>query len=212
MVPSSPNCIASWSESRNRVTVSAELTPTDLAGRWFPRYLNSPADPPMLEVDVRIHSQSEDAYAAERVWWQMRRHVLRAHTSFVYEPRIDNPRYFATQGLPWAWSFVEAWPECDGPLMVIRTDEEFFARCEVLSEDDWQGLLCSVLHAWNSTVLLHAGPTGPTLDGDLKPLCPVIKSEHEWDGGRFYFLSDELLSPIERVRSLFRDALNAARI
>jgi hypothetical protein len=203
---------SSWLESRNQVAVSIEFVPTKTR-QWFPMYRNAPAEAPAFEVDVRIQNENdEDAYAPQRVWWQMLRRVLREHTSFVYEPLLDTQRYFDHEGLPWAWSFVCPWPDRTGPSMALRTNEEFLARCDALSEDDWQTLLCSVLHGWNSTVLLHEGPLNQPLDDKLRPLWAVIMTEHEWDGGRFYFLSEEVTSPLEYVASLFHDALQAAPI
>jgi hypothetical protein len=208
----SRNSSSSWLETKNHVTVSVELVPT-VVQQWFPAYRNAPAEAPAFEVDVRIQNENnEDAYATQRVWWQMLRRVLREHTSFVYEPLLDTQRYFAQQGLPWAWNFICAWPDRTRSLMAVRTNEEFLARCDTLSEDDWQSLLCAVLHHWHSTVLLHQGPSNQPLDDELRPLRTVIKTEHEWDGGRFYFLSEDVTSPLEYVASLFHEALQAAPI
>ncbi|MBK8939734.1 MAG: hypothetical protein IPM79_19460 [Polyangiaceae bacterium] len=195
--------------TRGKLSVSVKRVSVDVeAARQEPCMSG---DLPFAEVDVSIDDRVSYTHNPDRVWWQMLLSLLPGRTAFIYEPTLGARGYLDRWRVPWVRSHVELWPDQVRPLEVARVDEQFLVEAGAQSEENWLSLMNAVVHATASSVLIHQGPSGQAVAA-LSPLALTISTEHEWNGGRFYFYDEGLGDPLEFVASAFDQAVSVAPV
>lgn len=192
--------------SHKTLSVSTKRVPVDLEALRLEPCMSGGV--PVAEVDVTIHDKEPYTHNPNRVWWQMLLRLLPGRTAFIYEPTLGARGYLDRWGASWVRDHLEIWPDLERPLEVVRVDERFLELARAQTEESWLRMMNAIVHAISSSVLIHEGPPGQPITA-LRPLELTIATEHEWNGGRFFFYRNDS-SPEDVVARLFEGAVLAA--